>query len=79
MATSDRELLHQLFDLLQGRTFVTGDEAAVKAMVRSMRNPPMTMRSRVVMQLTVSEYQLLSHTLTAVEQHLKGKHDPVDG
>lgn len=72
---TDRELLQQLFEQLKARTFVVGDEATIKSMVQTMRHPPMTMRSRVVMQLTLNEYQQLAQTLTEVEQHLKDEVD----
>ena len=76
---TDRELLERLFALMQGRSFIVGDEATIKAMVRSMKNPPMTMYHRVAMQLTVNDYRQLANVLTDIEHHLRDEHDSAAG
>jgi len=71
------DLLNELFAFLKGRTFVVGDEQTIKAMTQSMQNPPMTMRNRVVMQMTVKDYQHLAKLLATIEQQLQADHAPI--
>lgn len=68
---TDREALEKLFDFLSNRTFVAGPEEVVKDMVKRYQQPPWTMHQRVVMQMTVAEYQAIGLLLTRIAHHLK--------
>lgn len=68
---TDRELLVAIFEFMKNRTFIGGDEASVKDMVKRYQQPPLTMLNRVAMQLTVNDYNLLVAILQRIQAHLE--------
>lgn len=72
---TDREFLEALFRLLYGRHYVTADEIAIRKMVKEYQQPPLTLYSRVAMQLTANDYKALIELLVKIEAHLRPESD----
>lgn len=68
---TDREMLQQLADFLNKRTFAQGDEASVRDMVKRYANPPLTLVNRVSMRLTVTEFNQLNTLMQKINRHLQ--------
>lgn len=68
---NDRELLQQLADFLNKRTFIHGDEASIRDMVMRYANPPFTLVNRVAMRMTVPELNQLNTLMQRVNDHLQ--------
>lgn len=66
----DRELLEQVYLFLHERDFVLGDEGSVRDMVNRYARPPLTLRNRACMQLTIQEYKMLAIILVTIGKHL---------
>lgn len=71
MTTNDHELLQQLADFLNSRTFIHGDEASIRDMVLRYGNPPLTRLYQVAMRLTVAELNQLNSLMQKVNNHLQ--------
>lgn len=67
---TEREMLEQLFAFMVGRDFVEGDQDSIHDMVRRYKMPPMTMRNRVVLQMTKQEYNALNSLLVRIQAYL---------
>jgi hypothetical protein len=68
---TDREMLQQLATFLNKRTFIQGDEASIRDMVKRYANPPLTLVNRVSMRLTVNELNQLNSLMQKVNGHLQ--------
>lgn len=68
---TDREALEQLYAFLSGRTYVQGDQNSIMDMVQRYKQPPLSMRNQVAMQMTVSEYNRLDELMKRIVTHLK--------
>lgn len=67
---TDREMLEQLFAFMVGRDFVEGDPDSIRDMTKRYKMPPMTMRQRVVLQMTKQEYNALTSLLMQIQNYL---------
>lgn len=68
---TDRELLAELYQFLQGRAFIIADKDSVSDMVKRYKNPPLTLYRRAAMQMTMSEYKRLGELLAQVKERLE--------
>lgn len=68
---TDREMLQQLADFLNQRTFIQGDEASVRDMVLRYSNSPLTLLNRAAMRLTITELNQLNAIMQKVNDHLQ--------
>lgn len=69
--TLHNELLAELYNFMRKRTFIVGERETVMDMVKRYKNPPLTMRNIVGMQLTKREYDELGKLLKRVGEALK--------
>lgn len=67
---TDRELLEELFRMLQGRNYVTLDKPALLDMVKRYNYPPLTLHFRYAMQLTQPDYERFGKLLARIDEHL---------
>lgn len=67
---TDRELLEEVFRMLQGRNYVTLNYEALRDMVTRYNYPPLTMHFRYAMQLTQPDYERLGKLLARIDEHL---------
>lgn len=68
---TDREFLEQLFAFLSGRTHIRGDRESIMDMVQRYKQPPLSMRNQVAMQMTAADYNRLGELMKRIETHLK--------
>lgn len=70
-ATLHSELLAELYNFMRKRTYIVGERETVMDMVKRYKNPPLTMRNIVGMQMTAGEYKQLGELLKRIEGALK--------
>lgn len=73
---TDRELLTELFKLINGCNFILGDEPMCRDMTRRYTNPPFTLHRRAIMQMTINDYQRLGTLLLKINAHLNPPPQP---
>lgn len=61
------DLLLELFTFLKGRSFVTANEDTIKQLTLNTKHSPLTLYHRVVMQMTLQDYQKLRNLLERIE------------
>lgn len=68
---TDREALEQLYAFMSGRTYIAGDKESIMDMVQRYKQPPLSMRNQIAMQMTANDYNRLGELMKRIEAHLK--------
>lgn len=68
---TDREFLEKLAAILNRSSLIMADEASIRDMVQRYKNPPLSLRSRAALRLTVNDLNALQKLMPQVNEHLK--------